>query len=108
MNDKIIYIDRATKEEKVELVYCEGILNFFYTNIFGIFLGKLLAKLSFFSVAYGWWQRQSITRRKIVPFITKYYVNASEFEKNLDDYPSFDAFFSRKLKSTARSIATTD
>lgn len=104
-DDRIIYIDRKTRDEKEELVYGGEALSFLYTHPWGRVLGRWIAKITFFSKVYGWWQHQPITKRKILPFIKKYGVDSTEFEKRVDEYPSFDAFFSRKLLPSARPIA---
>jgi phosphatidylserine decarboxylase len=53
-------------------------------------------------------QRRAWSKRKIVPFIKKYGVDASEFELPVEAFESFDAFFTRKLKATARPIAAAE
>lgn len=44
------------------------------------------------------------SRSKIGPFITRYHVDPSEFNKNVEAYSSFNDFFIRRLKSDARPI----
>lgn len=105
MNKKIYYIDRRTGEKREEKVYFERVLRFLYGNAFGRLLAMLLANLPFFSHIFGWWQRSSFTKSKILPFIQKYEIDVSEFEMPIPSYSSFDAFFTRKLKREARPLA---
>ena len=103
--EKIFYIDRNTGEKLEEDIYCEGALRFFYESPLGRFIGRCLARFSPFSRFYGWLQRLSFTKRNIVPFVLKYKINPAEFELPIDAYPSFDAFFTRKLKKEVRPLA---
>lgn len=102
---KIYLIDRQTGEKKEELIYFGSILRFLYGSLLGKILGKCISIVPFFSHFSGWWQRRSLTRRHIAPFINKYCLNSTEFEKKPEEYASFDAFFTRKLKKEARPLA---
>lgn len=102
----ISYIDRKSGEVKQENVYGGEILEFLYGDSWwGARCSHLLAKSPCFSKFYGWLQRRAASKKKILPFIKKYHVDASEFEEPPHSFPSFDAFFSRKLKKEARPIS---
>jgi phosphatidylserine decarboxylase len=103
--DKIYYIDRRTGEKKEEKVYFEGALRFLYGSRLGKLLTEPLARLPIFSKLWGWCQRLASTRKKITPFILQYDVDPTEFEKPVEEYGSFDAFFTRKLKNGVRPLA---
>lgn len=108
--DSIVFIERKTGQKEQEMVYGGDALKFLYGKSFlsrtiGRPLAALLAKNSFFSAAYGWWQKQPWTACKIRPFIKKYSVDASEFLEPVDTFKSFNDFFIRKLKPEARPIA---
>jgi phosphatidylserine decarboxylase len=103
--EKIYYIDRRSKKKMEEKIYFEAMLRFLYGSFFGKLIGKPIAYLSFFSKFLGWWQRRSFTKKKIEPFILKYGIYADEFEKNSSSFASFDDFFSRRLKKTARPLS---
>jgi phosphatidylserine decarboxylase len=103
--DKIYFIDRITGQKTEEPIYFESALRFLYGSWFGKLVGWLLANFSLFSTLFGWWQRLSFSKKKILPFIQKYGLEASEFAESLTAYHSFDAFFTRKLKQTARPLA---
>lgn len=105
----IHFIDRVTGTEKVEKVYGARALALLYgddvlSRLFGPVLLHTLAKWSLFSRLYGWWQRQSWTRRKVAPFIDAYQIDTDEFLKPAESYRCFDDFFIRELKPEARPI----
>ncbi len=102
---KIYYINRQTGATEEERVYCESALRFLYGSKIGKLLATLLAKVSLFSQFFGWWQRRSWTKKKISPFIVQYGIDASEFERPVESYPSFDAFFVRNLKKESRPLS---
>lgn len=98
-------IDRKTGQIEEEKVYGGALLKFFYGNPIGRFLNIPLAKCSWISALFGWWQRRSFTKSKVEPFIQEFGVDASEFE---GPFSSFNDFFIRKLKAGVRPIGTTD
>lgn len=108
MSEPIVYIDRSTGKQEVEKVYGASALKFLYgeglfTRLFGVPLMYLLARVPFFSWAYGEWQKSRFSRKKIAPFIENFQVDASDFAEK--DFKSFNDFFIRKLKPEARPIA---
>lgn len=103
--EKKYYYDRATGELKEEPIYCEAVLRFMYGSKMGRALKLLLAKVPFFSQLVGWWNRRSWTKGKILPFIAHHGINATDFEKPVESYRSFDAFFVRTLKKGRRPLA---
>ena len=105
MGDKIFFIDRITKERVEEIIPCESALRFLYGSRLGKIVCQPLSKLPFFSRLAGWWQQRPLTKRHILPFIQRHHLDTAEFEKNVDQYPNFDAFFTRKLKTEARPLA---
>lgn len=68
-------------------------------------LGVILGKFPFFSRFLGWWYRRSWTKKKILPFIAHHGIDATECEKPVESYLSFDAFFVRTLKKECRPLA---
>lgn len=103
---KIIYIDRETGKEKEEEIYGGEYLRFLYGDTsLGKWLCHLLSKRPFFSHFYGFCQKLSITKRKILPFIKNFSIDTSEFLEGVHTFSSFNAFFIRKLKPSVRPIA---
>jgi phosphatidylserine decarboxylase len=126
--EPIRYFDRYTRALKTEHIYGEAWLRFAYENPAGRFFVWLLVRRAFFSRWYGW--RMSLGARSdsenqigqlvrmlggggdssqlILPFITKYELDVDEFAKSAFDYRTFNEFFYRALKPTARPIAAGD
>lgn len=103
--DTIEYIDRKTGQQCREDVYGGGYIKFLYgKSLFASFLLPFVATSKLFSRFYGYVQGLSWSKRKVIPFIEKFHVDASEFEKKPEEFASFNDFFTRKLKPEARPI----
>jgi phosphatidylserine decarboxylase len=108
--DDIIYIDRVSGQRAVEKVYGKRALEFLYGDRCLSRLGQWaflpwLSQYPFISAAYGFLQKMSWSARKIVPFIKAYGIDEKEFLDSPQQFTSFNDFFIRKLKATARPIA---
>src|ERR1700722_2212294 len=106
---EITYIDRVTGKEEVETVYGAAALQFLYgpskiSKMLGRTLFRYLFKYPICSALYGWWQKQPLTAKKIVPFINAFSIDSSEFESSPHQFKSFNNFFIRKLKGDSRPI----
>lgn len=105
----IYYIERTTGQNCEEQVYGGWFLNFLYGNSLlsrwiGTFVAYCLARLSFISAIYGYFQQAPLTARKVIPFIERYKIDSSEFVENSQSFKSFNDFFIRHLKPEARPI----
>ncbi len=105
VKSNIVYINRQTGKQEEEIIYYEGALRFLYESFLGKLFCNLIARLSFFSKLGGMWERLPRTRTKILPFIEKYQIDPSTFQKKITEFASFDDFFTRHLKNEARPIA---
>lgn len=106
---EIVYIDRASERHCIERVYGAWGLELLYgdgwqSRLVGPLLAYLLAHVPAFSKMYGHLQKRPGSRKKIRPFIEAYEIDESEFAEPVSSYRSFDAFFTRHLKSSARPI----
>lgn len=106
----IHYIDRATKKHCEEKVYGAKFIKLLYGDHFisrtlGTSLAYFLARFPLFSAFYGRLQNTPASKKKILPFIKMFHVDTAEFEKDPAEYTSFNDFFTRKLKRSARPIA---
>ncbi len=106
---QIIYIDRQTGKQQLEKVYKEKYINFFYgdrwyNHFFHHFILPFFTKWHLFSKFYGYLQKRPSSVKKILPFIEEYEVDSNEFLDPISSYRSFNDFFIRKLKSSARPI----
>ncbi len=100
----IIFLDRVTKKKMQEKVYGQAFLRLVYGDYFH-FLASWISRNPWISRLYGYLQKTSSSRRKIVPFLKKFEVDPSEFLDSVNSFRSFNDFFIRKLKSDARPIA---
>lgn len=106
----IVYLNRDTGKKEVEKVYGAQALKLLYgdswlSKTLGVAFLQLLSRFSFFSAAFGFWQKLPFTKKKIARFIKDFEVDASEFASPPESFQSFNDFFIRKLKKEARPIA---
>jgi phosphatidylserine decarboxylase len=99
------FFNRHTRELETEQIYGEGWLRWTYRNPVGKFLLWFLVKRAIFSKIYGWQMNKRVSGMKVLPFIVKYNINTDEFAKSVYDYRTFNEFFCRALKKSARPIA---
>jgi len=104
----IRYYDRYARALKTEQIYGEGWLRFAYENPAGRFFVWLLARRAWFSQWYGRKMTKRESALEIIPFIAKYGLDVDEFAKSPFDYKTFNEFFYRALKPSARPIAPGD
>ncbi|AFM01275.1 phosphatidylserine decarboxylase precursor [Desulfitobacterium dehalogenans ATCC 51507] len=100
----IKYYDRKTQTYQTEKVAGEKMIRWTYTSPVGMRLLEAVVKKKMCSSFYGWYLDQRISRRKIHPFVHKFDLDLSIAEKNVKEFSSFNDFFYRKLKPSARSI----
>jgi len=109
MMQEIFYIDRKTGQKKKEKIYGHFFLHRFYgEGFFWRLLCSVIARIPFFSHLYGAIQKSQLSRFKISRFIEEYGIDASEFLEPVSHFASFNDFFIRRLKPTARSIVEGD
>lgn len=101
----IHFYNRYTQHLETEAVYGDGFLKWAYGNPLGRISVDLIVKRAFFSHFYGWWMDRPSTVAKVKPFVESFGLDAQEFVKKMDEFTSFNDFFSRELKSEARPIA---
>lgn len=77
-------------------------LSFFYDNIFGRVLLKVLIS-GFVRKPYNYYMSTKLSLKKVNKFIKQNNINMDEYEK--ENYKSFNDFFIRKIKSDRRPIA---
>lgn len=101
---KIKFIDRKSGEIKFEKPPGEGLLKFLYNNPFGKLAILPLAKRKFISAFYGRNMETSSSINKIERFVKELGIDMSESIKRIEEFTSFNDFFYRKLKPSARPI----
>ena len=102
--EPIQFFNRYTQRIETEEIYGEGFLRFTYGNPLGLLALHALAKRALFSRWYGWRMDRSISRSRVGCFIERYGLDAAEFAEPVESFRSFNEFFFRKLKPTARPV----
>ena len=96
------YRDRDTGKIVIENVLAETTLRWLYENWLGFQVFNHLLNNYLICWLYGKLQNLSFSRRKITDFVRQYQIEPTESEFPPENYPSFNAFFSRRLKPNAR------
>jgi phosphatidylserine decarboxylase len=104
-DEPVQFYNRYTGEVETEAIYGENWLRWAYEKPVGRSLTETLIKRSLFSKWYGWRMSQPQSRKRVLPFIEKYHINCAEMAGDPGFFPTFNAFFARKLKRDARPIA---
>jgi phosphatidylserine decarboxylase len=104
--EPVIVVDRVTGKRFQEKVFGASALEFLYGTWYGKIIAHLISRTALVSVLYGFWQNLFITKKNIEPFIKEYRMDATEFRHPVNEFRSFNDFFIRKLKLTARPIAS--
>lgn len=101
---KIRFYNRYSGQEETEEVYGEGFLRWTYETTMGKIGLWILAKRAIFSHWYGWRMNKPASAERIRPFIEQYGLDENEFLDGVNSYSSFNDFFYRKLKDSARPL----
>jgi len=101
---EIKFINRSDNSIEIERPPGEELLNFLYHNPFGEKIILPIAKQKFISEWYGKIMDDPISKNRIEPFVKSLNIDMTEAQKNIEEYESFNDFFSRKLKPEVRKI----
>jgi phosphatidylserine decarboxylase len=104
------YLNRKTGQVEKEDVYFEELIRLLYGDSFlsktiGWLFLHGLAKWPLFSSLFGYLQTWKSSKKKIAPFIDRFRIDCSEFQKPATAFSSFNDFFIRSLKPECRPIA---
>lgn len=102
--EAIRYFNRHTGAIETEQVYGEGFLRWSYGNPLGAASLNAFVKRPFFSKWYGRRMSAPESASRVLPFIAEYGLDPADFAEAPDSYRSFNEFFYRKLKPSARPI----
>jgi phosphatidylserine decarboxylase len=102
--DPILLYDRKAKSVREEEIFERDVMKFFYGSRLGFFLTELFLKHRWATEIYARTQHGPGSRVKIKKFIEMYGVDLDEVERPVDSYRTFNEFFIRKLKPSARPI----
>lgn len=104
-SNSVYFYNRYTRRVEPEMIYGERSLRWIYGNPLGRLALHAVAKRAFFSRWYGRRMDAPASRAKVAPFIWEYQVDTSEFAAPPATFLTFNEFFYRKLKSSARPIS---
>ncbi|MDU1443579.1 MAG: phosphatidylserine decarboxylase [Clostridium cochlearium] len=99
----IKFYNRKTKSYEIEKVSGEKLLNLLYNSKNNKLL-NIITKNKFVSYFYGKYCDMEISKLKIKSFIENFNINIDESLKSINEFKSFNEFFTRKLKSNSRTI----
>ena len=102
----ITFFNRHTGSIETESVYGDKPLRWTYDSILGRVSLHTLVKRALFSHWYGARMDKPESAARIVPFIKQYGLDESEFAEPVSSFATFNEFFYRKLKPSARPIDT--
>jgi phosphatidylserine decarboxylase len=102
LREAVHFRDRQNGQLVPESIPAEGALRWFYRTRLGYLLTRFCARRASFCRLYGWWQNRPSSCRQILPFAARHRIDLAEVELPPDQYPSFNAFFSRRLKPEVR------
>ncbi len=106
--EPIRYFNRHTGILETEQVYGEGFLRWSYGNPLGAVSLESFVKRPFFSKWYGRRMSTPGSASRVAPFIAKYQLDPADFADAPESYRSFNEFFHRRLKPSARPVDTAD
>ena len=94
--------DRQSGERVRETVLGDALLRLAYLSAGRMACRVFLFRWGLVSRILGWYCNTRLSRRKIVRTVRVLGINPDEFEKDIDSFPTFNAFFTRRLKAGAR------
>jgi len=98
------YYNRKTKKYEIELTPGHRYLKWTYSSPAGMKILELIVKKKLFSKQYGLFCDSRISKRRIKPFVRNFNIDVSICEKNLNQFRSFNDFFTRKLTDQAKLL----
>ncbi|MDR2603380.1 MAG: archaetidylserine decarboxylase [Puniceicoccales bacterium] len=102
---EVVFFNRYTNAVEEEKIVGELWIRLAYSTAIGRLATALLFKRKLFSVLFGKFASSLASRKKIKPFVKKYNLKSDSFEKKVNEFTSFNDFFIRKLKPSARPIS---
>jgi phosphatidylserine decarboxylase len=102
--EPIRYFNRHTGNLETEQVYGEGFLRWTYGHPLGAISLNAFVKRPFFSSWYGHRMSTAKSAARVAPFIARYGLDPNDFADSPNSFQSFNEFFYRKLKPSARPI----
>ncbi len=102
---ELVFFDLYEQELKAEQIYGEKPLRWAYETWLGGIALEGVIKRPWFSGLYGKWADRGCSRKEIARFIERFNLDPGEFLEPVESLETFNQFFHRKLKPSARPIA---
>jgi phosphatidylserine decarboxylase len=96
--------NRTTKSYEEELIAGKKYIEWTYESPVGKNITELIAKKKLFSKVYGIFCDTKFSTNKISAFVENFNVDMSMSKKKIDEFTSFNDFFTRELTPEARPI----
>lgn len=98
--------NRATKSYEEELIAGKKYIEWTYQSPIGKKFTELIVKKKLFSKLYGVYCDTKLSSNKIPSFVKDFNIDMTMAKKNVDEFTSFNDFFTRELTPDARPINT--
>lgn len=102
--DGITFYNRYTGQMQREKVMGERALRCIYGTSAGRLALHLLIKRAIVSKVMGWMKDRPSSARSLPEFVREYGIDMTEAERAVEDYTSFNDFFTRTLRPGARPV----
>jgi phosphatidylserine decarboxylase len=102
--EPILLYNRKTRSLEEEAIFEKDVMEFFYGSRLGFFATEFLFKHKWATELYARLQRGPGSKPKIRKFVERHGVNLDELERPIESFNTFNEFFIRRLKSSARPI----
>jgi len=96
--------NRETKQYDIEKVAGGNLLDALYSTKVGNLGLELMVKRKLYSALTGFFCDTRLSKRSISKFADNFSIDMKECINSLEEFSSFNDFFARKLKTTARSF----
>jgi len=106
--EPITVFNRRTGLIEIEQIYGESWLRWIYGTEVGQLALRVLVRRAIFSAWYGWRMNRPASVNRVLPFVVRYELDAGEFAKPATAYRTFNEFFYRTLKPSARPVVADD
>jgi phosphatidylserine decarboxylase len=102
--EPILLYNRKTGSLEEEAVFERDVMKFFYGSRLGFFLTELLFKHRWATELYARLQHSPGSKPKIRRFVEDHGIDLDELARPVESFESFNEFFIRRLKPSARPI----
>ncbi|MBN7574454.1 MULTISPECIES: phosphatidylserine decarboxylase [Clostridium] len=98
--------NRTTKSYEEELIAGKKYIEWTYESPVGKTITELIAKKKLFSKLYGKYCDTKLSKSKISPFVNSFNIDMTMSKKKINEFNSFNDFFTRELNFDARPITS--